>query len=91
MSLQTGFTLVNQRELNEHKRYEMYMANVKILRWGLNATYIPLSLDFLSVAKLTNQSKSILTSPVSRGSHTIILKEYFLMSKTFKGLMGVQL
>ena len=32
-----------QREWNEHKQQEMYMANTKILRLGPNATYIPLT------------------------------------------------
>ena len=28
---------------NRDKQHEMYMANAKILRWGLNATFIPLT------------------------------------------------
>ena len=35
--------LGNQRERNEHKQHEMYMANAKILHWGPNTTYIPLA------------------------------------------------
>ena len=38
-----GFALATQRELNQHKKNEMYMANARNLRLGPNATYIPLT------------------------------------------------
>ena len=37
-----GLCLATKRKCNQHKKHEKYMANTKILRWGPNATYIPL-------------------------------------------------
>ena len=38
--LETLFPLVTQRELNEHKQHEIYMANSIPSHWGPNGTYI---------------------------------------------------
>ena len=54
--LETGFALATKRKGNQHKKKEMYIANAKILRWGPNATYVPLTCVQVDVGRNANFS-----------------------------------